>query len=94
MFWYCDECAGWGVSETDVDGAVDKQRHLDAHREPVLPAPAAAEEPEEVTVWTLKNAVWGITALLGLLSARFPDLVGVSTLSVLLAFVVTGLADD
>uniref|UniRef100_A0AAU3I604 Uncharacterized protein n=1 Tax=Streptomyces sp. NBC_01393 TaxID=2903851 RepID=A0AAU3I604_9ACTN len=94
MFWYCDECSGWGVSETDVDGAVDRQRHVNAHREPDVPPPAAEEEPEEVTVWTLRHVAWGITALMGLLSARFPDLLGVSAVSVLLAFVITGIAED
>jgi hypothetical protein len=93
MFWYCDDCNGWGVSETEVDMAVDKQRHLDAHQGSDAPPPAAEEEPDEVTVWTLKNAAWGITALLGLLSTRYTSLLGVSAVAALLTFVVTGIGE-
>jgi hypothetical protein len=93
MFWYCDDCNDWGESDTEVDAAVDKQRHLDAHRGTDVPAPAE-ETPDEVTVWTTKHVAWGITAVLGLLSARFPALLGVSAVSALLTFVVTGISDE
>jgi hypothetical protein len=94
MIWYCDDCNDWGVSDTEVDGAVDKARHMDAHRGTALASPAAEEEPDEGTVWTLKNLSWGITAVLGLLSARFPDLLGVVPVAALLTFVVTGIGND
>jgi hypothetical protein len=94
MFWYCDECNDWGVSDTEVDAAVDRQNHLDAHRGTALPEPAAEEAPDAVTVWTTKHVAWGITAVLGLLSARFPALLGVSAVSALLTFVVTGISDE
>jgi putative effector of murein hydrolase LrgA (UPF0299 family) len=42
----------------------------------------------------MKHVAWGITAVLGLLSARFPALLGVSAVSALLTFVVTGISDD
>jgi hypothetical protein len=93
MFWYCDDCNDWGESETEVDAAVDKQNHLDAHRGRYVPEPAAEEEPDAVTVWTMKHVAWGITAVLGLLSARFPALLGVSAVSALLTFVVTGIGE-
>jgi hypothetical protein len=94
MIWYCDECNDWGTSDTEVDAAVDKQNHLDAHRGRYVPEPAAEDEPDEVTVWTTKHVAWGITVVLGLLSARFPALLGVSAVSALLTFVVTGISDD
>ena len=94
MFWYCDECNDWGVSDTEVDAAVDRQNHRDAHRGRYVPEPAAEEEPDEVTVWTMKHVAWGITAVLGLLSARFPALLGVTAVSALLTFVVTGISND
>jgi hypothetical protein len=93
MIWYCDDCNDWGISESEVDAAVDKQRHLGAHRGAGVPEPAE-EEPDEVTVWTTKHVAWGITAVLGLLSTRFPALLGVSAVAALLTFVVTGIADD
>jgi hypothetical protein len=93
MFWYCDECNDWGTSDTEVDAAVDKQNHLDAHRGRYVPEPAAEEEPDEVTVWTIKHVAWGITAVLGLLSARFPAMLGVSAVAALLTFVVTGIGE-
>lgn len=94
MIWYCDECNDWGMSDTEVDAAVDKQRHLDAHRGTDVPPPAAEEEPDEDTVLNLKYVGWGITAALGLLSVHFPALVGVVPVAALLTFVVTGIADD
>jgi hypothetical protein len=93
MFWYCDDCNDWGVSDTEVDAAVDRQRHLDAHRGTALPEPAAEEAPDEVTVWTTKHVAWGITAVLGLLSTHWPSLLGVSAVSALLTFVVTGIGE-
>ncbi|MER5754405.1 hypothetical protein [Streptomyces sp. NPDC002088] len=89
MFWTCDECREWGVAETDVDAAVDRQRHLNSHRGADVPPPAAEEEPDEGTVLNRTYVAWGITALLGLLSARFPSLVGVVPWAALIAFVVT-----
>jgi hypothetical protein len=93
MVWYCDECNDWGVSGTEVDAAVDRQRHLDAHRGTAVPV-LTEEEPDEVTVWTTKHVAWGITAILGLLSAHFPALLGVCGVAALLTFVVTGISDD
>ncbi|MFE2099539.1 hypothetical protein [Streptomyces sp. NPDC059468] len=95
MIWYCDDCNDWGMSDTEVDAAVDKQQHMNAHRGGgPAPSPADDEVPDEVTVWTVKHVAWGITAGLGLLSARFPALLGVSAVSALLTFVVTGIGDD
>jgi hypothetical protein len=93
MFWYCDECNDWGVSDTEVDAAVDRQNHRDAHLGRYVPEPAAEEEPDEVTVWTTKHVAWGITAVLGLLSAHWPSLLGVSAVAALLTFVVTGIGE-
>lgn len=94
MFWYCDECNDWGVSATEVDAAVDRQRHLDAHLGREGPAPASEEGRDEDTVLTFRYVAWGTTALLGLLSTRFPSLLGVAAVCALLTFVVTGVSDD
>lgn len=96
VFWYCDECNEWGQSDTEVDAMVDKQRHMDAHRGADVPSPAAEEaETDEDTVLTLKPRYvgWAITALLGLLSTHFPDLVGLVPMAALLTVVMTGISD-
>lgn len=86
MIWSCDECREWGISETAVDLVVDRQRHLDTHREQLL-APEEAE-PED-TVLESKYVAWGIALLLGLLSAKWEALAVVVPFVALIAWVLT-----
>jgi hypothetical protein len=92
MFWFCETCNDWGVTDTEVDAAVDRQQHMSAHAVRALdttePQQESVAEVED-TVLRAKYLAWGSTALLGLLSARWHALAGVVPFAALLAWVVT-----
>lgn len=90
MFWYCDICNDWGVADSDVDGVVDRQLHRDTHRRaPDTTEPQQESVEDADTVLNAKYLAWGITALLGLLSAKWHTLAGVVPFAALIAFVLT-----
>jgi hypothetical protein len=95
MFWSCETCNDWGVADNEVDLAVDRQRHKDTHGFPGTTEPQQESvEEDEDSVLGANYLAWGITALLGLLSAHWHALVGVVPLAGLIAFVLTFRPND
>jgi hypothetical protein len=95
MYWSCDHCNHWGSAETEVEAAVERINHTATHREAAEVLDVETTEPQqesvdsEDTVLDAKYLAWGITALLGLLSAHWPVLSGVVPFAALLAWILT-----
>jgi hypothetical protein len=91
MFWSCEKCNEWGSAETEVDAAVDRLRHLSTHSISALGTTEPQQESveDEDTVLVAKYLAWGITALLGLLSAHWHALGAVIPFALLIAWVLT-----
>lgn len=96
MYWFCPECVEWGTAETDVDAVLDHRRHMSTHEKPALettePQQESVDESED-TVLGANYLAWGITALLGLLSAHWHALAGVVPFAAVLAWVMTQSSD-
>lgn len=87
MFWSCERCNAWGEAGSEVDLAVDRQTHLNSHREQELAE--APQTPPEDTALNAKYAAWGVTLGLGLLSLHWESLAVVVPFAALIAWVLT-----
>jgi hypothetical protein len=92
MYWFCEKCVEWGAADSEVDAVLDHQRHMSGHVVPALettePQQESVDESED-TVLGANYLAWGITALLGLLSAHWHALAGVVPFAAVLAWVMT-----
>jgi hypothetical protein len=88
MYWTCEVCNEWGASDSEVEAAVDRLRHLDAHNRPSQ-APDPEEEENEDTVLNLRYLAWGTTIALGLLSSHWHALAGLVPFAAVISLVLT-----